>query len=122
MKLFHIATPNDQYKTHYGVSYQLKDGEVFIDPPPSNSHVILDGKWVNADSLKTTSQLFTEEMAALNEGYQSDVDSLNMSFAKASLADGSNETNKKAVLRTRYTERTAQYQSDLASLKVKYGY
>ncbi|AUR86623.1 hypothetical protein NVP1087A_42 [Vibrio phage 1.087.A._10N.261.45.F9] len=46
MKLFHIATSNNQYKTHYGLEYALKKGESFVEPQPTLNHTLLGRVWV----------------------------------------------------------------------------
>lgn len=89
-----------------------------------------DGKYLGSDGslpvwkdipVKPDFELYRDEVLLLASEYNSDITSLSLKYAKASLVDGLTEQTKKTAIYNEYTARKLTYQTDLAALKTKYG-
>lgn len=76
--------------------------------------------WID-EPAKTNSELYSTALDTLNAQYKSDTNTLSASYATAALADGPNQTTKQIAIYQQYQSLKAQYISDAAALKVKYG-
>ncbi len=76
--------------------------------------------WVDLPA-KTNNDLYKEESAALNIKYKNDVNVLSESYATATLADGPSQNVKQTAIYQQYQSLKAQYVTDSAALKEKYG-
>lgn len=77
--------------------------------------------WTEADDgtyswVADASAKLDADIEALNDAYQSDMDSLATAYAKAMLLDGADETTNKDAVTAKLTARKTQYATDLAAL------
>lgn len=70
---------------------------------------------------KSVSELYDEELQAINAKYTFDINSLAVQWGKVGLFDGGSEQSKKEVLYAHLQERNLKYSVDLEALDQKYG-
>ncbi|HAS0804673.1 TPA: hypothetical protein JAX15_004604 [Enterobacter roggenkampii] len=85
----------------------LYDGSTFTNP--------------NQPSGPSNYDKYKSELEVINKIYQSDIATMTSAWGSAGLFDGSTEAAKKTALQSQATTRKAQYLSDVAALKIKYG-
>ncbi|CNH59559.1 Uncharacterised protein [Yersinia intermedia] len=98
--------------------------EMYMKSPPEGKVRGVDDNgmptWVD-EPEKSNSELYSIALDSLNAQYKIDTNTLSASYATAALADGPNQTTKQTAIYQQYQSLKAQYISDAAALKVKYG-
>lgn len=84
----------------------------------ANSWYLVGVGFVDAP-IKT--KTFWERLDEINKSYQKDVDKFNKAFMLAYLADGPEQDNKQATIRTQYAARRDQYNTETSVLKHEFG-
>ncbi|MGL4756288.1 MAG: hypothetical protein ACRCXB_28375 [Aeromonadaceae bacterium] len=64
---------------------------------------------------------YAQELTALTAPYNADRDTLCAAWLRAAVADGTEETVRKEDVESEIAELDAQYDADVAALKIKYG-
>jgi hypothetical protein len=96
---------------NYYEGMHVANGSIEVTPRPSDMHDWVDGAWLlNIGAVRFL------KIQALNDVYESDRDKLNRAWLSAMIADGADETVRKAAIEAQMSDLDAQLEADILAV------